>query len=287
MKIAIASGKGGTGKTTLSTNLASYLSQREDVVLVDLDVEEPNSALFLTTVESSKIFKYKQTPTWDSDKCNHCGKCQDYCNFNAIISLGNEIIVFPELCHSCHVCTDLCEQNALPMQNQKIGVLTHSNSENLSFIESRLDVGQEQSVPLIAQTIDYVNEHFSDDCIKIFDSPPGASCPVVEVVKDVDLVILVCEPTPFGFNDFKIAVETMRFLSKDFVVVINRFGIGDDSLMNYCRSENIKIIAKFPNEKKIAELYSQGKLIYPHVDEFKEQIEHVSKFILDKKGDCL
>jgi MinD superfamily P-loop ATPase len=287
MRIAIASGKGGTGKTTLSTNLASYLSQGEDVVLVDLDVEEPNSALFLNTVESTKVFKYKQTPTWDSDKCNHCGKCQDYCNFNAIISLGKEIMVFPELCHSCHVCTDLCEQNALPMQNQKIGVLTHSNSENLSFIESRLDVGQEQSVPLIAQTIDYVNEHFSDEIIKIFDSPPGASCPVVEVVKNVDFVILVCEPTPFGLNDFKIAVETMRLLSKDFVVVVNRFGIGDDSLINYCESENIKIIAKFPNEKKIAELYSQGKLIYPHVDEFKEQIEHVSKFILDKKGDCL
>lgn len=286
MNIAIASGKGGTGKTTLSTNLASYLAETTETVLVDLDVEEPNSALFFS--DSSSILredKFKKIPHWDAQKCNNCGKCKSYCNFNALVSLGKEIIVFPELCHSCYACSDLCEQDALPMQDKKMGVLTHSSNGNLSFVESRLDVGQEQSVALISQTIDYVMDNFSIDSIKIFDSPPGTSCPVVEVLKNADYVILVTEPTPFGLHDLSIAVETVRLLKKDFGLVINRYGIGNDELIDYCNKENIEIISKIANSRIIAELYSQAKLLYPIVDEFKYQIEIIANHIIQMKGE--
>ena len=279
MKIAIASGKGGTGKTTLSTNLAALLAETEKVILTDLDVEEPNSGLFIKGNLIHQEEKFKMVPRWNSEKCALCGNCQKVCNFHAVIQIVDQIMVFPELCHSCYACSELCPTNSLPMIPQKMGELREYKLDNLIFIESRLDIGQEQAVPLIAQTKKYVDGKSSDEIIKLYDSPPGTSCPVIEVTKDADFVILVTEPTPFGLHDLKLAVETMRELDKKFGVVVNRYGIGNDDVIKYCRVENIPIIATIPNSRRIAELYSGGILLYPEVPEFKESLLQIIDFI--------
>lgn len=280
MNIAIASGKGGTGKTTLSTNLAALIAESQKVVLSDLDVEEPNSGLFIKGELVHEENKYKMIPEWVEDKCTLCGICQDVCNFHAVIQLGTKIMVFPELCHSCYACSELCPTEALPMVPKKMGGLKHFNQGNLSFIESRLDVGEEQAVPLIAQTIQYVKDKFLEKIIKIYDAPPGTSCPVIEATKDADFVILVTEPTPFGLHDLKLAVETMRELKKEFAVIINRYGIGNDDVLEYCKKETIPVIAKIPNDRRIAELYSSGKLIYNQHPEVRKQLESIKDYIL-------
>ena len=281
MKIAIASGKGGTGKTTLSTNLAAFLAESDNVVLVDLDVEEPNSGLFLKGELITSEEKFKMIPEWNKDACTLCGECQKVCNFHAVIQLGTMILVFPELCHSCYACSELCPTDALPMIPKKIGDLKQYKINNLNFIESRLVIGEEQAVPLIKQTQKYTDENFSDS-IKIFDSPPGTSCPVIEAVKDADFVILITEPTPFGLNDLKLAVETVRELGNKFGVVINRYGIGNNDVIEYCNSENIPIIAKILNSRKIAELYSGGQLLYDEIPEVAEELKKIKTFIFNE-----
>ncbi|NQV18215.1 MAG: P-loop NTPase [Armatimonadetes bacterium] len=279
MKIAIASGKGGTGKTTLATNLASFLSESRETVLVDLDVEEPNSGLFIKGELFFQTDKFKMVPKWEKENCILCGNCQKVCNFNAIIKLPDHVMVFSKLCHSCYACSELCSTKSLPMQPEKIGALKHYKTNSLNFVESKLDVGQEQAVPLISQTKKYVDEQFQKKVIKIFDSPPGTSCPVIEATKNADFVILVTEPTPFGLYDLKLAVETMRELGNKTGVVINRYGIGNDDVIDYCRKEKIDILARISNDRKIAELYSQGKLIYKDNSEFRFQLEKISDYL--------
>ena len=279
MKIAIASGKGGTGKTTLSVNLSAYLAEKEEVVLSDLDVEEPNSGLFIKARVLHEEDKFKMVPEWKEDQCTLCGICQEVCNFHAVIQLGEMIMVFPELCHGCYACSELCPADTLPMVPKKMGVLKHLRNDKLSFIESRLDIGEEQAVPLIKQSHEYVDEHFQDDILRIYDSPPGTSCPVIEVTKDVDFVILVTEPTPFGLHDLKLAVETMKELKKAFGVVLNRHGIGNDGVLRYCEDEGIPVLAKIPNDRKIAELYSEGKLIYNEVPEVKRELDKIVAYL--------
>ena len=279
MKIAIASGKGGTGKTTLSTNLADYFAEKGEVILTDLDVEEPNSGLFIKAEFVHKEDKYKMIPEWEQEKCTLCGLCQDVCNFHAVIQLVDQIMVFPELCHSCYACSELCPVDALPMVPKKMGELTHFQKDNLIFVESRLDIGQEQAVPLISQTKEYVDKLFHKEAIKLYDSPPGTSCPVIEAVKNADFVILVTEPTPFGLHDLKLAVDTLKELKMKFGVVVNRHGIGNDDVVNYCQKENINVIAKIPNSRRIAELYSRGELIYQKIPEVKHQLENIERYI--------
>lgn len=284
-KLAIASGKGGTGKTTLSTNLAAYIAECEEVVLVDLDVEEPNSGLFFDGALVHEEDNFNMTPKWDSSKCTFCGLCQEVCNFNAIVQLGNSILVYPKLCHSCYACSELCPANALPMQPSKIGVLRDYEWGKLHYVESRLGIGEEQAVSSIAKTKRYVEEKYPDVSIAIYDSPPGTSCPVMEATKDADYVILVTEPTPFGLHDLKLAVETMRELGRDFGVVINRNGIGDNEVDKYCSAEGIKVLAKIPNNRKIAELYSRGYLIYPEFPEVEAAMGNILEYCISiKKG---
>lgn len=278
MKITIASGKGGTGKTTISTNLSSYLAATENVVLADLDVEEPNSGLF---IKGDPVFEkrcHKMIPQWVAGDCTLCGKCEEVCNFNAILKLNEEILVYPELCHSCYACSELCPTESLPMRELGMGELKHFKTDRFDFVEGRLDLGEEQAVPLIRQVIDYVDERFDDDVMKIFDAPPGTSCPVIEASRGSDFVVLVTEPTPFGLNDLKLAVGTMRVLKQNFCVIINRHGIGDTAVEQYCKEEKIPLIAKIPNDRKIAELYAKGALIYPDHAPFKEALDGVIAF---------
>lgn len=282
MKISIASGKGGTGKTTVSTNLSAYLAKRYKTVLVDLDVEEPNSGLFIKGNLIHTEDKNKMIPSWIKEECTFCGICQKVCNFNAIIQIPNRIMVFPELCHSCYACSELCPTKALPMEPKKIGTLTAYKKEELIFIESKLLIGEEQAVPLIAQTLEYTKENYPDMDFYIYDSPPGTSCPVIESTKDADFIILVTEPTPFGFHDLKLAVETMKNLKKEFGVVINKYGVGNNDVENYCKQNNIPILAKFPNMRKIAELYSVGKLLFNEIPEIKSELAKIEHFLTEK-----
>jgi len=285
LKIAIASGKGGTGKTTLSTNLAAYIAEREEIVLVDLDVEEPNSGLFFKgkLIHEEDIFK--MIPQWDEKKCTLCGICTKVCNYHAVIQLGPSILVFPELCHSCYACSELCPAAALPMIPKKTGMLRDFQTGKLHFVDGRLDIGEEQAVPLISKTKKYVAHKYGHVSIAIFDSPPGTSCPVMEATKDADFVILVTEPTPFGLHDLSLAVETMRALHKPFGVVVNRYGIGNDEVITYCREENIPVLAKIPNNRKIAELYSSGKLMYQDFPEIKKSLSQILEYcVKEAKG---
>ena len=280
MKIAIASGKGGTGKTTLSVNLASFLAEQKQVVLADLDVEEPNSGLFIQADLIHEENTYKMVPEWMEDQCTLCGVCQKVCNFHAVIQLDKMIMVFPELCHACYACSELCPSDALPMIRKKMGKLKYFRKDNLNFIESRLDIGEEQAVPLIKQTQQYISKQLNGIDIHIYDSPPGTSCPVIEATKDVDYVILVTEPTPFGLHDLKLAVETMRELKKEMGVVINRDGIGNNDVWKYCEKEQIPVLAKIPNDRRIAEMYAQGQLIYQEVPEFRQALKDISTQIM-------
>ena len=283
MKIAIASGKGGTGKTTLSTNLASYLAKERKVVLTDLDVEEPNSGLFLKSELIHSEDKYKMIPEWNKTDCTLCGNCQKVCNYHAVIQIVDMIMVFPELCHSCYACSELCPTNSLPMIAKKMGELKHFKTQTFDFIESRLIIGEEQAVPLIKQTLDYIDERFDDEIIKIYDSPPGTSCPVIEATKDADFVILITEPTPFGLNDVILAIDTMKELKKEFGVVINRYGIGNDDIIKYCDDNKIPILAKIPNQREIAELYSKGELLWDKIPEVKIELKKIFNYINNLK----
>jgi len=281
LKITVASGKGGTGKTTLATNLAHFLANSYRTTLADLDVEEPDSRLFLTGEPVGEKEIDKMVPEWIAEKCILCGDCQKRCNFNAVIQLNTIILVFPELCHSCYACSELCSEYALPMKPQKIGTIEHVKINTLDVVEGRLDIGQEQAVPLISQTKGFVNALQPPPDFTIYDAPPGTSCPVIEATKGVDLVILVTEPTPFGLHDLKLAVETMRTIESDFAVVINRDGAGNDNVAHYCEKERIPVIAKIPNQRKIAELYSRGELIYTQVPEFKQQLQKIEQYIVE------
>ena len=279
MKIAIASGKGGTGKTTLATNLAAWMAESGPVVLADLDVEEPNSGVFIHGDLVHREATHKMIPEWKSDSCTFNGQCQAVCNFNAILSMKVGVLVFPELCHGCYACSELCPTRSLPMIPKPMGELKHFRAGALDFVESRLFIGEEQAVPLIGRTLEFLDDRFPDNVVTILDSPPGTSCPVIEATRHADRVVLVTEPTPFGLHDLKLAVETVRFLGKPFGVVLNRHGIGDDQVDRYCEDEGIEMIASIPNSRRIAETYAAGRLLYREVPEVKDAVESVAAYI--------
>ena len=275
MRVAIASGKGGTGKTFLAVNLALKAAETQTTLLMDLDVEEPNGGIFIQG-DDAEIHKVTRAiPSWDPGACNLCGKCISWCKFNALIKLGEMILVMPPLCHSCYACSELCPMQALPMEQQSLGEIRHLKLGKLDFTESKLDVGLEQSSPLIERTLELADELFADKELQILDSPPGTACAMVSAVKTVDYVILISEPTPFGLFDLNLAVETVRQLGLPFSVVINRDGIGNNDIYDYLEKEGIPLLAKIPNQRKIAEMYSRGEIIYQQVPEVDEALEQI------------
>ncbi|HBB91658.1 MAG TPA: ATPase [Bacteroidales bacterium] len=282
LRIAIASGKGGTGKTFLATNLARLMSQYHKTLLVDLDVEEPNDHVFIHGTLESSLPQYKMIPEWNEAKCTHCGICSSSCAYHAVIQLGTYVAVFKELCHSCHACSELCPAQALPMQPHEIGVTNIMIAENLTFIESQLQVGEEQAVPLIHRTHTLIRENeLHDFPIHIYDCPPGTSCPVVAAVRPADFVLLVTEPTPFGLNDLQLAVDTLIKLDKPMGVVINRCDIGNNEVEAYCNRMQIPVISKIPYNRQVAVLYSNGELVNGRVHSATVAFGQIASYIRD------
>lgn len=281
MQIAIASGKGGTGKTTLSTNLAVYLKKElnKNVILADVDVEEPDSSLFFKIKEKKTTVQYTHIPVCDDSKCTLCGKCSEICNFNALAQIPSSLLIFKELCHSCYACSDLCEFDALSMQPSRIGVINSYETEFITLIEGKVDVGIEQAVPMIKKVKNYIADTFEPETIMLLDSPPGTSCPMIEVVRDVDFLVLVTEPTPFGLHDLKLAAETAVKLSRPFGIVINRSDGTEDIVELWAKENNVNVLGRIPEKREIAELYSKGSLIYDSVPEFGSELKSIYKNI--------
>jgi MinD superfamily P-loop ATPase len=269
--IAVASGKGGTGKTTVATNLAKCLAESgRRVQYLDCDVEEPNGHIFLKPKIEKTITVTAPVPHVDKDKCTGCGKCGQICQYGAIVHLGEKnVLTFEQLCHSCTGCWQLCPADAITPKPLEIGQIESGCSDKVSFAQGRLKIGNVRSPYLIKQLKQLIDE----DAFNVLDVPPGTSCPVVESLKGCDFVLLVSEPTPFGLNDLKLAVELVRQMNLSFAVVINRDGCGDDRLENYCKSEDINIAMKLPDDRKIAEAYSEGRMIVDALNEYKKDFE--------------
>jgi MinD superfamily P-loop ATPase len=278
MRISIASGKGGTGKTTVSVNLARTMGVA--VQLLDCDVEEPNAHLFLTGDRIKEKIVTIPIPQVDESLCDGCGECSKFCEYHAIVTFGTAPLIFPEMCHGCGGCTRVCPKNAISEVGRRIGVVETMVSENITLTGGRLDVGVAMAPPLIRA----VKERLQNNLPAILDAPPGTSCPVIAAIRDADLVILVTEPTPFGLNDLSLAVDMVRELKIPFGVIINRMGSGDERVHSYCEKESITILLEIPDDRKIAESYSRGILMVDALPEYRNLFQRlISKLTIFEK----
>ncbi|MBN2723829.1 MAG: ATP-binding protein [Deltaproteobacteria bacterium] len=257
MNIAIASGKGGTGKTTLTVNLSAIASEKFPVDVVDCDVEEPDSSLFLNIQKTDTEIVTIKIPEIDENACTGCGECDRFCNFNAIISFSGLAHSLPELCHSCGGCTLVCPEKAITETDRRIGEINTYISEKINILEGVLDIGVSSSPPLIRT----LKGKISPEKFTFLDSPPGTSCPVVTTVTGCDYTVLVTEPTPFGLNDLILAVDMMKDVKVDFGVVINRATTGDNRVKDFCNQNGITILGEIPDDRRVAEVCSEGKIL--------------------------
>lgn len=269
MKVAIASGKGGTGKTTIATSLAHLAAtDGRTVAYLDCDVEEPNGHLFLKPQILREEPINKLIPVVDADRCTHCGLCSQACRFGAVACVGQQTLIFTELCHSCGGCLLACPQEAIREVPKPIGLLRIGTSGPVQFVEGVLNVGEAMSPPAIHA----VKDAAPDVDLTILDCPPGTSCPVIESVRGCDHLLLVTEPTPFGLNDLKLAVEMARALKLRFGVAVNRADTGDREVWSYCRRQRIDILAEIPDDRAVAEAYSRGEIVVESVPQVAECI---------------
>ena len=265
MILSIASGKGGTGKTTVATNLALALGS--GVQLLDCDVEEPNGALFIQPDWTSQEEFHAMVPAVDEDACSRCGLCSELCQFKAISVIGDTIITFPELCHSCGGCMRVCPENAVSEVGRPLGVIRMGNRNGLAFADAVLNVGVAFAPPLIRR----VRSEALPDKKVIIDAPPGTSCPVIAAVKGTDFVLMVTEPTPFGLSDLKLAAEVVRILDIPCGLVVNRAGLKYEDVHAFAEEKDIPILMEIPFDRKIAEAYSRGELLVDVMPEWRER----------------
>ncbi len=254
MIISVASGKGGTGKTLVATSLALSLKDRERVQLLDCDVEEPNDHLLLKPLITSTKPVCIPVPKVDEQKCTHCGQCAKVCAFHSLVTLPDNVLVFPQLCHGCGACTYLCPEKAISEEMREIGVVESGYAHGIELTHGKLNIGEAMPGPVIRLVKDQVNK----DGVVIIDVPPGTSCPVVESIRGSDFCLLVTEPTPFGLNDLALAVATVRELGIPCGIVLNRAGTGDIKVEEFSHEQSIPILLTIPLDRKIACLYSDG-----------------------------
>ena len=275
LKIVVASGKGGTGKTLVAVNLA--LSVNADQLL-DCDVEEPNDHIFLNPVEARNEKVLILVPEINEDKCTYCRKCAEFCQYNALFVAGETAMVFKELCHSCGGCKLVCPEEAITEKPRDIGEIIVGTSEGLELVYGKLNIGEALSVPIISA----VKELMDEEGLVVLDSPPGSACPVVESVMGSDYCIMVTEPTPFGLHDLEVATEVVMQLGIPVGVVVNFAGIGDRGVYDFCDGNNIPIIMEIPYERRIAELYSKGIPFTAEMPEWKPRFQELLKTIREQ-----
>jgi len=266
--LTVASGKGGTGKTTVAVNMALSL---ENVQLLDCDVEEPNSHILLQPKINETEPVYTKVPVVSEELCDYCGKCSKFCAYNALFVAPKTVMVFPELCHSCGGCTLVCPKNAITEKERQIGAIKKGEAKGVEIVYGELNVGEAMAVPLIRA----VKNQMKSNKNVVIDAPPGTACSLVASVHKTDYCILVTEPTPFGLHDLKITVQVLKDLGVPMGVVINRAGLGDRKVYEYCEKEKIPVLLEIPFSKKIAELYSRGVPFVAEMPEWKEKFLEV------------
>lgn len=275
MIIGVASGKGGTGKTTVAVNLALSISK---IGFLDCDVEEPNAEIFLKPELEEKEPVCVQVPEIDEEKCTRCGECADFCRYNALAVTKEMAMVFPELCHACRGCKIICPENAIEMVEREIGVIQKGKREHIDFRDGILNIGEAMATPVIRK----LKEEIGEKKDVIIDAPPGAACPVIEALEDVDFCVLVVEPTPFGLSDLKNMHQTLEKLRVDYGVVVNKAGIGDQEVYEFCQEKDIEILMEIPFDQKIAESYSRGQPLVEAEPKYREKFQKLYEKIRQK-----
>jgi MinD superfamily P-loop ATPase len=267
LKIAVASGKGGTGKTTLAVNLAlTIASLGKPVTLLDCDVEEPNAHLFLKPEIARSFSVAIPQPRVIESHCTGCGVCADVCEYHALTLIKDQVLVFRELCHGCGACFLLCPEKAIVEEDHPIGTVEEGSGRGIRFAQGRLNIGEVMSPSVIRR----VRALGNGAGVCIIDSPPGTSCPVIESVRGADIVLLVTEPTPFGLYDLTLAVDMLRALTLPFAVAINRCDAGDDAVRAYCERERIAVLLSIPDDRRIAETYARGEIILEKLPSYRD-----------------
>ena len=280
MRIAIASGKGGAGKTTVAASLAAVWNG--PLILVDMDVEAPNLHLFLHPDLSAEEKVFLEVPRLEEDRCIACGKCRNICRFKAIALFGKRLSIFPDMCHGCGGCFAVCGQNALVEAKRELGVLREGTALGHRFLMGRSRIGEAMSPPLLRALQNRLDSMLlSASADVLLDSPPGVSCPAMTVAREADMILLVAEPTPFGFHDFRLAHQAVRSLGKPIAVVVNRAGLGDAQVAEYCREHELRILAELPFDPDAAGSYSRGELVARTSPEWHERFIALASNVRD------
>lgn len=282
--LTVTAGKGGTGKTTVAVNLALSIQDCNAVQFLDLDVEEPNAHLLLKPEIRSREPEYVQRPKVDERLCDYCGDCARYCEFNALAVFGRQVLVFDDLCHGCGLCHHVCPRDAITEYGSEIGLLERGQAFGFDFLQGTLKIGQPIATPIIRR----LKQNISKRKLVILDSPPGTACPVIESMHGSDFVLLVTEPTPFGLHDLKLSVGVAKAMGLPMGVVINRNGVGNRGVEDYCLEQEIPVLLRIPMDRRIAELYSNGIPFVLEMPEWKEMFRKMLAVILDgKKSEIL